>query len=77
MTMALLLAVALAGDGGYSPRYVENDAFGPGERLVFSVEYGILKAGTATLSVTGPEEYEGLMAWRISGLGSIPARDIS
>lgn len=66
MTLALLLAAALAGEEGYSPRYVENDAFGPGERLVFSVEYGIIKAGTATLSVTGPEEYEGLMAWRIS-----------
>ena len=53
-----------AGDP-YAPRFVENTAFGPGERLVFSVEYGIVKAGTATLSVTGPEEYEGLQAYRI------------
>jgi hypothetical protein len=50
----------------YAPRFVENHAWGPGERLVFSVEYGIIKAGTATLSVTGPEDYEGLMAYRIT-----------
>jgi len=50
----------------YSPRFVENCSWGPGERLVFSVEYGILKAGTATLSITGPEMYEGLLAYRIS-----------
>ncbi|MCK4506737.1 MAG: DUF3108 domain-containing protein, partial [Candidatus Aegiribacteria sp.] len=50
----------------YLPRYVENRAFGPGERLEFSVEYGILKAGTAILAVTGPEQYDGLLAYRIS-----------
>lgn len=50
----------------YNPRYVENNAFGPGERLVFSVEYGIIKAGTATLEVTGPEDYEGALAYRIT-----------
>lgn len=50
----------------YLPRYVENHAFGPGERLEFSVEYGIIKAGTAVLSIEGPEQYEGLMAYRIS-----------
>lgn len=50
----------------YLPRYVENNAFGPGERLEFSVEYGILKAGTAVLAVTGPEQYDGLLAYRIS-----------
>jgi len=69
MLSLLLLAVlvpAQADSGDYSPRYVENTAFGPGERLVFSVEYGIIKAGTATMSVTGPEQYQGLMAYRIS-----------
>jgi hypothetical protein len=69
MLSAFLIAVFLAGSVAaedYSPRYVENSAFGPGERLVFSVEYGIIKAGTATMSVTGPEAYEGLMAYRIS-----------
>jgi hypothetical protein len=52
--------------GDYAPRYVQNCAFGPGERLEFSVEYGIIKAGTATLEVTGPESHDGLMAYRIS-----------
>lgn len=50
----------------YLPRFVENNAFGPGERLEFSVEYGIIKAGTAVMAVTGPEQYEGLMAYRIT-----------
>ncbi len=71
--LLLLLSVFLADStgtaceqGDYSPRFVENHAFGPGERLEFSVEYGIIKAGTATLEVTGPESFEGLMAYRIT-----------
>lgn len=52
--------------GEYSRRYEENTTWGPGERLVFSVEYGIIKAGTATLSVTGPVDHEGLLAYRIT-----------
>ncbi len=48
------------------PRYVRNEAFGPGERLEFSVEYGLIKAGTAVMEVGGPEEYEGLLAYRIT-----------
>jgi len=51
-------------------RYVENTAFGPGERLQFSVEYGIIKAGTAVLAVSGPEQWEGLLAYRISATAS-------
>ncbi len=51
---------------GQMQRYVENTAFGPGERLQFSVEYGIIKAGTAVLAVSGPEQWEGLLAYRIS-----------
>ncbi len=64
-----IAAFALDGDESgdcYAPRFVENSSWGPGERLVFSVEYGIIKAGSATLSVTGPEDYEGLLAYRIS-----------
>lgn len=52
--------------GDYTRRYVENSTWGPGERLVFSVEYGIIKAGTATLSVTGPVDHEGLLAYTIT-----------
>ncbi|MCK5785689.1 MAG: DUF3108 domain-containing protein [Candidatus Sabulitectum sp.] len=52
--------------GEYERRYEENTTWGPGERLVFSVEYGIIKAGTATLSVTGPVDHDGLLAYRIT-----------
>ncbi len=69
IVISLLCADSLQIDTSYEeylPRYVENNAFGPGERLEFSVEYGIIKAGTAVLAVTGPEQFEGLMAYRIS-----------
>ena len=56
--------------GDYQRRYVENTTWGPGERLVFSVEYGIIKAGTASLSVTGPVDHEGLLAYRITAEAS-------
>ena len=52
--------------GDYERRFEENTTWGPGERLVFSVEYGIIKAGTATLSVTGPVDHEGLLAYTIT-----------
>ncbi|MEA3266434.1 MAG: DUF3108 domain-containing protein [Candidatus Fermentibacteria bacterium] len=56
--------------GEYSRRYEENTTWGPGERLVFSVEYGIIKAGTATMSVTGPVDHGGLLAYRITAEAS-------
>ena len=60
--------------GEYQRRFAENTAWGPGERLVFSVEYGIIKAGTATLNVTGPVDHDGLLAYRITAeAGSNPA----
>lgn len=69
IVMSLLLTDSLETVSSFEeclPRYVENNAFGSGERLEFSVEYGIIKAGTAVLAVTGPEQFEGLMAYRIS-----------
>ncbi len=69
IVMSLLLTDSLETVSSFEeclPRYVENNAFGAGERLEFSVEYGIIKAGTAVLAVTGPEQFEGLMAYRIS-----------
>lgn len=70
----LILAVAVSSFaygstwdwGEYERRFEENTTWGPGERLVFSVEYGIIKAGTATLSVTGPVDHDGLLAYRIT-----------
>lgn len=67
LVLGIFMADSLeTGGEEYSPRFVENRAFGPGERLEFSVEYGIIKAGTAVLSVAGPEPYQGLMAYRIT-----------
>jgi hypothetical protein len=70
LTLAVFLTCYAYGSiwdwGEYHRRYVENSTWGPGERLVFSVEYGIIKAGTATLTVTGPEDYQGLLAYRIT-----------
>ena len=34
-------------------RVVENTAFGPGEKLVFEISYGPIKAGTAIMEVKG------------------------
>jgi hypothetical protein len=45
VSMAMLLVHALAG------RVLATQAFGPGERLVFSVRYGPIKAGTGILAV--------------------------
>ncbi len=35
-------------------RYLENEAFGVGEELVFDIAYGFIKAGTATMKI--PEQ---------------------
>ncbi len=46
-------------------REVENDAFGPGEYLRFSVGYGFLTAGQATLEVLDTNTYEGHLCYKI------------
>ena len=46
-------------------RDVINDSFGPGEYLRFSVGYGFLTAGTATLEVTDTNTYNGHLSFRI------------
>ena len=40
--------------------------FAPGERLVFSVEYGVIKAGTATLEVRPLRTYRGRSCYHIA-----------
>jgi hypothetical protein len=80
MKTALLLFIVFASScfaygtvwdwGDFSRRFVENDVWGPGERLVFSVEYGIIRAGTATMTVSGPVDHEGLMAYRLTAEAS-------
>lgn len=46
-------------------RYVENIAFGVGERLSFDIGYGFINAGSATMEVADVIEYEGRPAYRI------------
>lgn len=46
-------------------RYVENIAFGIGERLSFDIGYGFINAGSATMEVADLIEYQGRPAYRI------------
>ncbi len=46
-------------------RYVENIAFGVGERLSFDIGYGFINAGSATMEVADLIEYTGRPAYRI------------
>lgn len=39
-------------------RYVPNDAFGPGEKLSFDINYGFINAGYATMEVVNLVEYK-------------------
>jgi len=51
--------------GNSLDRYVQNDAFGVGEYLRFSVGYGIINAGTATMQVGDLVEVNGRPVYRI------------
>lgn len=46
-------------------RSVQNDAFGPGEHLQFSVGYGFIDAGSATMQVCDLVDVEGRPAFKI------------
>lgn len=46
-------------------RYVENIAFGVGERLNFDIGYGFINAGSATMEVADLIDYSGRPAYRI------------
>src|SRR5262249_31997151 len=68
MDSTALAAAALADTAGYSgiipagTREIlpaSTRPFGPGERLEFSVQYGPVNAGSATLEVTDVRDYEG------------------
>lgn len=45
----------------------ENRAFGPGERLTFSVRYGLIRAGECRLEVLPPVELDGRICLRLVG----------
>lgn len=83
----LVLAAALGiGLVGADPRAeapsflwprVENTAFGPGERLVFSIRYGIVPAGEARLEVLPSEIWAGRTVYPLrSTARSHPALDV-
>ncbi|MFH1699023.1 MAG: DUF3108 domain-containing protein [Candidatus Zixiibacteriota bacterium] len=46
-------------------RYIENNAFGVGEKLNFDIGYGFINAGTATMEVEQLIEYNGRPAYQI------------
>lgn len=64
-TLSTLLAVAPAaaqnGSGGSRP----SAPFQPGEQLRYSVEYGVMPAGTMEIRIDGLETYEGRPAYHI------------
>ena len=57
--------IAAAADSSWWYRKLENKSFGVGERLEFSVKYGMLPAGTAVMEVPGIIDYEGYPCFRI------------
>ena len=44
---------------------VREVPFGPGEKMVFNITYGIVVAGEATLEVAGVTEYQGHLCYNI------------
>ena len=51
--------------GNFIPRRVDNNVWGVGEHLTFSIDYGFINAGTATMSVVGREEVNGGVCYTI------------
>lgn len=51
-------------------RYVENLAFGPGEKLYFDIGYGFINAGQATIEVSELIEYSGRPCYQIVSLAN-------
>lgn len=66
------IARAAAGTGSYQvnatdpiDRYLDNAAFGVGEKLFYEVKYGFISAGTATMEVVRMIEFENRPAYQI------------
>jgi hypothetical protein len=51
--------------GGSSDRFVENLAFGVGEKFNFEVKYGFISAGTASMEVLRLIEYQGRPCYQV------------
>jgi hypothetical protein len=52
--------------GNFIPRKIVNKVWNVGEQLTFSIDYGFLNAGTATMSVVGTEEVNGGLCYHIA-----------
>ncbi len=70
--LALLVAVPGSAVGALPPPAINSQAgqerglpFGPGESLRFSIEYGVLKAGSAWLEVGPMETYHGRSCYHL------------
>lgn len=61
----LLLSAQAQSEAG-EPLPGRNPAIAPGERLTFSVRYGVVKAGTAVLELEGPKSAGGREAYQIT-----------
>ncbi len=51
--------------GNFVPRRIVNNAWGVGEQLSFSIDYGFYRAGTAIMAVVGTEEVNGGLCYQI------------
>jgi len=51
--------------GNFVPRRIVNNAWGVGEHLAFSIDYGFYRAGTAIMAVVGTEEVNGGLCYQI------------
>ena len=52
--------------GGFIDRFVENLAFGVGEKFNFEVKYGFISAGTASMEVLRLIEYQGRPCYQVA-----------
>lgn len=51
--------------GNFIPRIIDNTVWGVGEYLQFSIDYGFISAGTATMSLIGTEEANGGVCYHL------------
>lgn len=78
--VVLVVCPTRAGDAAGEPARDPSDSiavpllprppFGVGERLVFSLDYGLINAGEGTLEVAGMVQYQGVTCYRIESTAS-------
>ncbi len=76
-SMYLVFGSALAQTDSLEPakdqgldRYIDNVAFGLGEKLTFDIGYGFINAGTATMEVTDIIDYHGRPCYQVQSTAS-------